>query len=94
MDSVAYIHHRLGDRHQAIACYQQTRDLYREVGESEGEAEALTHLGDIHHDSGDVDAARDAWRQALDILSRLGHPGAEEVRVKLTPTERSEASRI
>jgi DNA-binding SARP family transcriptional activator/tetratricopeptide (TPR) repeat protein len=85
MDSVAYIHRRLGDRHQAVACYRQTRDLYREVGESEGEAEVLTHLGDIHHDDGDVDAAREAWRQALDILSRLGHPGAEEVRVKLTP---------
>ena len=86
MDSVAYIHRHLGDRHQAVACYQQARDLYREVGESEGEAEALTLLGDIHHDNGDADAAHDAWRQALDILSQLGHPGAEQVRAKLTPS--------
>ncbi len=92
MDSVAYIHRHLGDRHQAVACYQQARDLYREVGESEGEAEALTHLGDIHHENGDVDAARDAWRQALDILSQLGHPGAEQVRAKLTPPDCFEAA--
>jgi DNA-binding SARP family transcriptional activator/Flp pilus assembly protein TadD len=92
MDSVAYIHRHLGDRHQAIACYQQARALYREVGESEGEAEALTLLGDIHDDNGDIDAARDAWRQALDILSQLGHPGAEQVRAKLTPPGCAEAA--
>ena len=70
------------------SAYQQARDLYREVGESEGVADALTQLGDIYHDEGDADAARDAWRQALDILSRLGHPDAEQVRAKLaSPVE-------
>ena len=84
MDSLAYIHRQLGDRHQAIACYQQASDLFQEVGDSQGAADALTVLGDLHDDNEDVEAACAARRQALDILSRLGHPGAEQVRAKLT----------
>jgi uncharacterized protein HemY len=84
MESLANIHRQLGDRHQAIARYQQASDLFREVGDAQGEADALTALGDLHDDNGDVEAASAVRRQALDILSRLGHPGAELVRAKLT----------
>ena len=33
MDSLAYIYRQIGDRRQALACYQQTSDLFREAGE-------------------------------------------------------------
>src|SRR6185437_9216687 len=83
LGSLAYIHHQLGDQHQAIACYQRSRDLHREVGDSQGEADALTNLGDIYDDNGELDAAHAVWRQALKILRQLKHPGAEQVRAKL-----------
>jgi DNA-binding SARP family transcriptional activator/tetratricopeptide (TPR) repeat protein len=86
LDSIAFIHRQLGNRQQAIACYQRTYALYRAIGESEGEAESLTLMGDIHYENGDFDAARHAWRQALDILSLLDLPDVEQqVRAKLAP---------
>jgi predicted negative regulator of RcsB-dependent stress response len=44
----------------------------------------LTHLGDTWRSSGDHQAARDAWQQALDILDDLGHQDAAEVRASLS----------
>jgi tetratricopeptide (TPR) repeat protein len=83
MDSLAYIHRGLGDREQAIACYRQARDLYREAGEPEGEAEVLGFIGDIHHECNDLEAARDAWREALAIFTQLNHPDTGQLRAKL-----------
>jgi predicted TPR repeat methyltransferase len=57
--------------------------LYRELSHRGGEAETLTHLGDTHRHVGAFQAASQAWREALDILDQLGHPGADQVRAKL-----------
>jgi predicted TPR repeat methyltransferase len=43
----------------------------------------LLRLGDTHSASGYRDAARDAWRQALEIFDGLGHREAATVRSKL-----------
>jgi hypothetical protein len=48
-----------------------------------GEADILTHLGDTHQITGNPQAAREAWQQALSILEELEHPEAEQVRNKL-----------
>lgn len=44
------------------------------------EAETVTYVGDPHIGSGAVDAAREAWQHALDIVDELGHPDAAAVR--------------
>ena len=44
---------------------------------------ALTHLGDAYRDSGEADAARTAWHEALRILDGMNHPSAEQVLSKL-----------
>lgn len=47
-------------------------------------ARTLAHLGDAHHATGDLSAARNAWAEALAILEDLHHlPAALEVRAKL-----------
>jgi hypothetical protein len=43
----------------------------------------LTHLGDTYHASGDPEAARHAWQQALEILDDMHHPDASDARTKL-----------
>jgi len=58
--------------------------LSREVGDRYNEAEALTHLGDVHRGVGDLPAARDAYRQAVEILTDLDHPDADGVRARLS----------
>jgi hypothetical protein len=57
--------------------------LYRQAHDRSNEAEILTHLGDSHEALGDLDSARDAWRQALVILEDLDHPDAAQLRAKL-----------
>jgi len=72
------------DRYQdAITCYRQAHALYRSGGEPSGEADVLTGIGDIHHETGNPDAARAAWEQALEILRTLDHPDAAHLEEKL-----------
>ena len=60
-------HHRLrplppGYQEQAATCYQQSLALKRELGDRFRLATTLSHLGDTHHATGDLDAARDSWQ--------------------------------
>ncbi|MFC3495717.1 tetratricopeptide repeat protein [Glycomyces rhizosphaerae] len=82
-DSFGFIHHRLGNHDRAGCYYRQTLHRNRELGERLAEGETLSSLGDLHLSSGDPDSAREAWQEALDILSDLEHPSAAEVREKL-----------
>jgi DNA-binding SARP family transcriptional activator/tetratricopeptide (TPR) repeat protein len=84
-DSLGYIYRRLGRHEQAIACYQEALTLFCATGDSYGEASCLSCLGDVYDDIGDGGAARRAWTRALDILDRLGHPDAGQIRAKLRP---------
>jgi tetratricopeptide (TPR) repeat protein len=83
LNSLGYAHRGLGDTAEAIGYYTRSADLYRQVGDRYYVAEGLTRLGEIHEAAGDPRAAADAWRQALDILTDLDHPDADEVRAKL-----------
>ncbi|HZM76295.1 MAG TPA: tetratricopeptide repeat protein [Candidatus Limnocylindrales bacterium] len=74
---------RIRAAREAIACFQQAIELYRELSDRFHEADTLTHLGDAHHSAKDLDAARLAWQQALTILDELDHPDAERVRANL-----------
>jgi hypothetical protein len=82
-DSLGGVHHTLGHHAEAIACHRHAADLSRGVGDRYGEADYLTHLGDTHGATGNLDAARDAWQRALIILEELDHPGAAQLRTKL-----------
>lgn len=69
---------RLGD-------YQQAIDIYRDLGNRPDEADTLSRLGDALHGSGDTEAARRAWLDALHIYGEIDHPDAGEIRAKLQP---------
>lgn len=82
-DSLGYIHHRIGQPEQALACYRKAVDILHQLGDLYDESRALTHLGDALHETGDLAAARRAWQDALVILDDLDHPECDQLRVKI-----------
>ncbi len=59
---------------EALASHQQALNWFE-----------VDHLGDNSRAAGDLDEARNAWQQALDIFDDLHRPDAERVRAKLGP---------
>ncbi|GAA2571404.1 hypothetical protein GCM10010435_52120 [Winogradskya consettensis] len=82
-ENLGYAHHLLGRHAEAIACYRRAHTLYREVGDRYYEPDPLIKLGETHRATGDLDAARDAWEDALAILDDIGRPEADAVRAGL-----------
>jgi tetratricopeptide (TPR) repeat protein len=88
LDSVGYAHHHLGHYDEAITCYEEAIELWRDLGDRYNEADTLTHLGDTHHAANRREDGLRAWQRALTILEELGHADAEQVRSKLnTPDD-------
>jgi hypothetical protein len=58
-------------------------ELFHDLGDRFHEAEALAHFADTQHATGHPDTARDAWNQALAILTDLHHPTAQQIRARL-----------
>jgi tetratricopeptide (TPR) repeat protein len=63
------VRHKTGDYRAAAASLTRAVKLAQHVGERVIESEALNNLGDVY-----VDAARDAYAQALDTAARIGVP--------------------
>jgi transcriptional regulator with XRE-family HTH domain/tetratricopeptide (TPR) repeat protein len=82
-DSLGYARHLLGEHRQAIACLQEAETLARELGDRPLQAAVLDHLGDACHAAADPQAARRAWRKALDIYLGLDHHDTASLRAKL-----------
>jgi DNA-binding SARP family transcriptional activator/tetratricopeptide (TPR) repeat protein len=82
-DGLGYAHQHLGHHTEAARCYEQALALFRKLGDRYHEATMLNHLGDTHHATGDISAAHHAWKPALDILTSLDHPDADNLRGKL-----------
>ena len=47
------------------------------------------HLGDAHHATDNLAAARDAYQRALTILTELDHPKGGQVKAKLDNLDRT-----
>jgi DNA-binding SARP family transcriptional activator/Tfp pilus assembly protein PilF len=83
LDSIGYVYLHLGDIGQAKAHYTRAIEAYREIGAPFGEGNSLAGLGDALLAEGDPAGTERAWHQSVDILDRLPHPLADEVRAKL-----------
>jgi tetratricopeptide (TPR) repeat protein/transcriptional regulator with XRE-family HTH domain len=82
-DSLGFAHQQLGHHAEAVACYQRAKPVFVQRGDRFYLTEVLVHLGDSHQAAGDLEAARDAWLEALAILDELRHHNADQVRAKL-----------
>jgi DNA-binding SARP family transcriptional activator/tetratricopeptide (TPR) repeat protein len=83
LHSLGYAHQHVGQHGKAIACYRAAAGVYGDVGEHFLLADTLACLGDAHRAAGDLQAARAAWWQALEMLDDLNHPDANRVRGRL-----------
>jgi DNA-binding SARP family transcriptional activator/tetratricopeptide (TPR) repeat protein len=83
LDTLGYAHHHLGQGRQAVTCYERALEVYHDTDDRYEEARTLINLGDTHAAMGDEDRARDTWREALRILTELGHADAGDVRARL-----------
>jgi non-specific serine/threonine protein kinase len=59
------------DRAQTLL--EEAISIRRELGDDDGVASALRHLGALYYDKGDVETARELTEQSLDIRRRLGN---------------------
>ena len=90
-DSLALVHHRLGDLDEAQACYHRAIDACRAEGDRTQAALSSMRLGDVLRDRGDSPAARTTWREALTVLEAARRPEAEMVRERLAGVVRERA---
>jgi tetratricopeptide (TPR) repeat protein len=74
--SLGYAYSRLGDQQRAIACFERSLNLNRELADLHSEAGKLASLCAVYERMGWAQAARLARRHALRILTDLHHPDA------------------
>ena len=75
LDSIAFAYGQLADYQRSIAHYEQALEIYRLLGDPQGEATAWLDLGDIQLASGQPDAARRSWERSRALLAEI--PGAD-----------------
>jgi len=92
LDSIAYIYGRLADCPRAIDHYEQALAMYRHIGDPEGEAGSLLHLGDVQLAEGLSRAARRSWERALALLGKIPGADASEVMLRLGPDRAADGS--
>jgi len=87
-DSVGYIHHQRGQFEAAVACFRRGAALNQEVGDRFHAAHAMVHSGDSLLALNEPAQARQAWREAEQILADLAHPWRSDVAARLTALDR------
>jgi DNA-binding SARP family transcriptional activator/tetratricopeptide (TPR) repeat protein len=86
--SLSFVHRLRGEFQAAIHCCEQSLGVLPDVGPRTvfQRAETLTELGDTHEAVGDLEAARQAWHDALQIFENLRLPAyAEDLHARLNP---------
>ena len=83
LDSMGLAYHYLGRHDEAIASYRQALSIQHSMGETWLTAFPLDHLGDTYLATGDRDAARASWEQAVSVIDYAQLPGADEIRQKV-----------
>jgi tetratricopeptide (TPR) repeat protein len=69
LDSLAYVHRKLGHHAEAVTVSRQAVELMIRTGHRYDLAMALADIGDARQAAGEPRRAREAWRQARDILA-------------------------
>ena len=63
-----------------MECFEEALVIAREVEYKRIEAETLESLGMTYKQLGNLDQARECWRQALGIFETIEHPDVARVR--------------
>ncbi len=82
-DSLGYVRQLLGQHETAVRCYEQAAAIYADLGAVWYRAEVLNNLGEAHEANGERQAARDLWREALEVFELTQHPQAATLRARV-----------
>lgn len=85
--TIGGIKRKLGHYEQAISCLQQSLDIDHQLDDVYWQGIVLKYIGETYLEGGDPPRAKDAFRQAVAILSELHHPDAEVLRTKYLISE-------
>jgi len=59
---------------ESLANSQAALEIFQEIGNRPGEAEALKNLAELHQALGEIETARQYGQQALALATELGIP--------------------
>ncbi len=74
---LAVLTHRRGEPRAAVPLHEAALAIHRRVGNRRLEGAELLHLGFVHHEIADIDAARASFTEARHTLARAGALGLE-----------------
>jgi DNA-binding SARP family transcriptional activator len=77
------VHQNRAELTRSLACYRTAARLSAAIEDRYKRAVALSSAAEVHLERGSRGDAVRAWREALDLLDLLGHPSADEIRVRL-----------
>jgi len=91
-DTLGFAYHRLGHHTAATQAYGHAQHLFHDIGDRYLEATTLTRIGDVQQDAAPTaqaaaQIAGATWRHALEILTDLRHPEADQLQTKITALE-------
>src|SRR5207344_478512 len=75
---LSYVHRELGDLYLASVLARECLGIASVERDVEAQAGVLNTLGNIFHDEGDFEQARDHYVRALEVLETMG--GRDELR--------------
>ncbi|MFS8202779.1 AfsR/SARP family transcriptional regulator [Streptomyces sp. CWNU-52B] len=78
-DTMGVAHHRLGQYDEALEAFDQALAHYRALNDASLTADTLVHRGEALAVISPQEA-RQAWKEALEILDALGHAEADRLR--------------
>ncbi|QSV60968.1 MAG: tetratricopeptide repeat protein [Dolichospermum sp. LBC05a] len=70
--SLGNAYHSLGQYQKAIAFYQQSLDIFKDIGDIRGESNSLIGLGNAYNSLGQYERAIAFYQQSLDIFKDIG----------------------
>ena len=75
---------------ESLTNNQTALEIFREIGDQEGVAEALKNLAELQQALGEVEVARQYCQQALGLATELGIPLAAECEALLLKIENTQ----
>jgi tetratricopeptide (TPR) repeat protein len=77
--SLGNAYYSLGQYERAIAFYQQSLDIKKEIGDIQGESISLNNLGNSYYSLGQYERAIAFYQQSLDIKKEIGDIQGESI---------------
>lgn len=82
LNTLGYVHSRLGEQNKSLASYQQAAELYHVLGDERSEAAILYSIGSTYLHLGEYRQALDAYHRSLLLAQQRGDREMEAATLK------------